>query len=74
MSKDASTETNPIRMLLLIAQGYFSHSEYDRFVICVNPEYQEDNGHDPQIVFDTYGYDASYVFKPVATTIGGGDA
>ncbi len=53
-AENADAQQDPEKMLKLIAQGYFFNAEYDRFVICTNPDYKEDDGSSPHIVYDTY--------------------
>lgn len=48
MNKNGHTETE---ILKLIADGYF-HGVEDGIIICTNPNFKEDDGSDPFIVYD----------------------
>ena len=41
-------------ILRLIAEGYFYRCEGDRYIVLSNPDFEEDNGLHPLIVWDTH--------------------
>lgn len=48
-------EKSASEFLRLIAEGYYRRCEHDRYVIIDNPDFQEDNGSDPFLVWDIEG-------------------
>ncbi len=45
-------DKNLYKALKAIAEGYPVSAKFDQFVVVSNPEYQEDNGSDPNLVIN----------------------
>lgn len=52
---ESTNNLNPDYILSLIAEGYYHQSVSDRYVVVNNPDFTEDNGNNPYLVYDTFG-------------------